>query len=93
MGTVDWDGTDPPLPHYSLGNLWDTDTVALRNVVKPNQANAIITVPGGHQRLHRLGRAGASRSGASATSTPTGTSSSTGGRQTATTPTTTGRST
>jgi len=47
MGTVDWDGTDPPLPRYSLGNLWDTDTVALRNVVKPNQTSATVTVPAG----------------------------------------------
>lgn len=45
MGAVDWDGTDPPLPRYTLGNLWDTDTVALRNIVKPGQTSATITVP------------------------------------------------
>ena len=44
MNTVDWDGTDPPLPRYTLGNLWDTDTVALRNIVKPMQSSATVTV-------------------------------------------------
>jgi hypothetical protein len=44
---ADWDGTDGPLPRYSAGNLWDTDTVALPNVVKPGDTSAKVQVNGG----------------------------------------------
>ncbi|MGI8807544.1 MAG: hypothetical protein ACR2KK_06835 [Acidimicrobiales bacterium] len=47
ISAADWDGTDPPIPRYSQGNLWDTDTVQLRDIVKPGHTSAAITVTGG----------------------------------------------
>lgn len=44
---ADWDGTDPPSPAYSQGNLWDTDTVNTVNIVKPGNTSAAIKVAGG----------------------------------------------
>lgn len=44
---ADWDGTDPPVPAYSQGNLWDTDTVNPANLVKPGDTSASIKVAGG----------------------------------------------
>lgn len=43
----DWDGTDPPLPRYSQGNLWDTDTVSIGRYVLPGQTSATLAVDGG----------------------------------------------
>jgi hypothetical protein len=44
---ADWDGTDPPSPAGSQGNLWDTDTVTPRNQVKPGNTSAVVKVAGG----------------------------------------------
>ena len=44
---ADWDGTDPPSPAYSQGNLWDTDTLTLNNIVKSGTTSAAIKVAGG----------------------------------------------
>ena len=43
----DWDGTDPPLPRYSQGNLWDTDTVSIGRYVLPGQTGVTLAVDGG----------------------------------------------
>lgn len=57
ISAADWDGTDPPLPRYSQGNLWDTDTVQLRNIVKPGHTGASIAVRGGSDCLIWAGQA------------------------------------
>ena len=57
ISAADWDGTDPPLPTFSEGNLWDTDTLQLRNIVKPGQTSATITVSGGGDCLVWAGQA------------------------------------
>ena len=44
---ADWDGTDPPSPAGSQGNLWDTDTVTTRNLVKSGNTGAVVKVAGG----------------------------------------------
>ena len=44
---ADWDGTDPPSPGYSQGNLWDTDTIDVIDVVKPSDTSATVSVEGG----------------------------------------------
>ncbi|MFT4165091.1 MAG: hypothetical protein QM650_07585 [Microlunatus sp.] len=44
IAAADWDGTDGPTPRYSQGNLWDTDTANLVNVVKPGNTSAKIMV-------------------------------------------------
>ncbi len=54
---VDWDGNDGPNPKYSQGNLWDTQTAALVDVVKPGQTSANITVNGGPDCLVWTGQA------------------------------------
>jgi hypothetical protein len=41
---VDWDGTDPPLPRYTAGNLWDTDTVAVGHIMRPGDTSVVVTV-------------------------------------------------
>jgi len=51
IAAADWDGTDGPLPRYSAGNLWDTDTVNLVNVVKPGHTGATVRVQGGSDCL------------------------------------------
>jgi hypothetical protein len=43
----DWDGTDRPIPAYSQGNLWDTDTINIGRLVKPGATSATMTVDGG----------------------------------------------
>jgi len=57
IAAADWDGTDGPTPRYSQGNLWDTDTVNLVNVVKPGNTSAQITVSGGPDCLAWVGQA------------------------------------
>lgn len=57
IAAADWDGTDGPTPRYSQGNLWDTDTVNLTNVVKPGNTSARITVSGGPDCLAWVGQA------------------------------------
>jgi hypothetical protein len=47
LSNADWDGTDPPFPAYSQGNLWDTDTSSVGRFVKPGNTSATITVRGG----------------------------------------------
>jgi hypothetical protein len=47
VSQADWDGTDPPTPAYSQGNLWDTDSVNTANVVKPGNTSAAVKVAGG----------------------------------------------
>lgn len=46
LASVDWDGTDGPLPRYSQGNLWDTDTVNVTALVRPGAQSANIQVAG-----------------------------------------------
>jgi len=43
----DWDGTDGPLPRYSQGNLWDTDTIGIGRLVRPGDRSATLRVDGG----------------------------------------------
>lgn len=57
IAAADWDGTDRPTRRYSRGNLWDTDTVNLVNVVKPGDTSARITVSGGPDCLAWVGQA------------------------------------
>jgi hypothetical protein len=47
VSQADWDGTDRPVPAYSQGNLWDTDTVNTVNLVKPGNTSATVKVAGG----------------------------------------------
>jgi hypothetical protein len=43
----DWDGTDRPIPRYSQGNLWDTDTISFGRLVHPGDTSARFSVDGG----------------------------------------------
>jgi hypothetical protein len=47
FSSVDWDGTDPPLPRYTIGNLWDTDTISAGRYVNPGNTAATVKVSGG----------------------------------------------
>jgi hypothetical protein len=47
IAQADWDGTDRPIPPYSQGNLWDTDTATVGTLVHPGQTSANVTVTGG----------------------------------------------
>ncbi len=53
----DWDGTDRPLPRFSHGNLWDTDTARVGRLVAPGQTSATIRVTGGSDCLAWAGQA------------------------------------
>lgn len=57
LAAVTWDGNDGPTPRYSQGNLWDTTTVDLPNIVKPGDKNATVTVAGGPDYLVWTGQA------------------------------------
>jgi hypothetical protein len=47
FASPDWDGTDGPLPQYSQGNLWDTDTVSIGRQVRPGATSVALSVDGG----------------------------------------------
>ncbi|MGH1490772.1 MAG: DUF3344 domain-containing protein [Acidimicrobiales bacterium] len=46
LPAVDLDGTDGPTPGYSNGNLWDTETVSVGNLVNPGDTSADLTLTG-----------------------------------------------
>lgn len=48
---VNWDGNDRPVPRYSSGNLWDTQTVRAVDLVRYGDRSATMTVAGGSDCL------------------------------------------
>ena len=47
MAAVQWNGKDRATGNYSYGNLWDTQTVPVIDLVKPGNTSATVTVQGG----------------------------------------------